>query len=582
MGLFFRGLCLSRASQSVWGKPLSARSCRCASLNSAISNGIRKDRSVAGRNPKPWDKQISNAESRPHSRELEYSGRQGPRSQQGRERGLRRDSHNRDFDIGRQGTGSQPGRGYGRRDFHNRELGYSGQRETNFRQGQDRRPRDDFHRPELDYGREARPRQGQGGSDLHNRVSEISGERETRTKSWWKYSSNGRAPIKRKKGKKIKPTIDSPVSLVSKVSLVCPRSVPHTNAVSEFIYGYSAVRAAVLASRRKIYALYIYDADPSSTKWAQPEVNALQKHATVAGATVKLVSGTWLKMMNRMSDDRPHNGYVAEVSPLPKLPATSLKAVTTLPATHFTVNVASQPKEEADINGSDGHIPLMSQRNTDHISQQTPRYPFILLLDGILDPGNLGAIIRSAYFFGADAIAFSSRNSAPLSAVTIKASAGAAENMPLISIHDPATFIDTSRGNGWRFFAAEPPASTFDDSQAQVDTMLTKTPILSPHNLSAEPRKSPCVLMLGSEGYGLSKYLKRKADAFVAIPGAQAAGLSDDPAGVDSLNVSVASALLCQEFLREPSPGQNYPSPIRPKSPTASESVKETEEDRVF
>ncbi|WEW57619.1 RNA methyltransferase [Emydomyces testavorans] len=399
-----------------------------------------------------------------------------------------------------------------------------------------------------------------------------------------------------RKPKKEKPVdINEPVSLVSKVSIVAPRSVPYTTAASEFVYGYSAVRAAIRCGRRKIYTLYIFDADPESKRWAEPEINSLQKFAAAAGARVKLVSGTWAKMLDKMTDGRPHNGFLVEVSPLPKLPALSYDAVPSLPASHFNVHVAPQSREEADVNGSNGHIPLVSQQQgslTQDGRQQTPRYPFTLLLDGILDPGNLGAIIRSAYFFGVDAIAFSSRNSAPLSPVTIKASAGAAENLPLISIHDPISFVDITRKNGWRFFAAEPPAST---ASGYFFAGMDGSSLLSLQNLSTELRKSPCVLMLGGEGYGLTKALKRQADALVAIPGARTADLSGDPAGVDSLNVSVASGLLCEAFLRElpvvgtttaaaavpgTAQGEQSQDPATPEEQPAVSNA--AEEDRVF
>jgi tRNA G18 (ribose-2'-O)-methylase SpoU len=66
---------------------------------------------------------------------------------------------------------------------------------------------------------------------------------------------------------------------------------------------------------------------------------------------------------------------------------------------------------------------------------------------------------------------------------------------------------------------------------------------------------SPSVLMMGSEGSGLSSHIKSHADATVSIPGARHSpvlGVESDPARIDSLNVSVAAALLMEKFLQTP------------------------------
>lgn len=495
-----------------------------------------------------------------------FSPRNRPPPWQQRDRGSRPEPSESTGRFSRR-TSSGPDRFQGRED---RTSGYDGARKWNrdFDKRESFNDRDTFGDRPAPWEHSGRVNRTDASESTYrsNRnefdsslAQETSSNPDRRRKSADREPMHWRVKSKRK-GPKEKPDINDPVSFVTKVLTVAPRSVPYTNPVSEFIYGYSAVRAAVRSGRRQIYCLYIYYPDIDSPKWSEPQVNGLQKFAGAVGAKVKLVSGNWLKILDKMSDGRPHNGFIAEVSPLPKLPALSYDAVPSLPASHFTVNVAPQSKEEADVNGTNGRIPLASRdqdsqtHDTQLQRQHPPRYPFTLLLDGILDPGNLGAIIRSAYFFGVDAIAFSSRNSAPLSPITIKASAGAAENVPLISIHDPPTFIDATRKNGWRFFAAEPPLSTSTSASRGGHTdPMSNIPILSPLALSAELRKTPCVLMLGGEAAGLTKMLKRRADAFVAIPGAQMTDLHDDPAEVDSLNVSVASGLLCEAFLREPS-----------------------------
>jgi 23S rRNA (guanosine2251-2'-O)-methyltransferase/21S rRNA (GM2251-2'-O)-methyltransferase len=180
--------------------------------------------------------------------------------------------------------------------------------------------------------------------------------------------------------------------------------------------------------------------------------------------------------------------------------------------------------------------------------QAAERYPVSLLVDGVVDPGNMGAIIRSAYYLGVDAIVFAGKNSAPLSPVTIKASAGAAENMALLHVTNEVDFIQRSKANGWRFYAADAPGPGATYLYRQSNT--------SDSGVGALPTShSPSVLMMGSEASGLSGHIKSHADAIVSIPGARHSvelGVASDPARIDSLNVSVAAALLMEMFLRTP------------------------------
>ena len=93
-----------------------------------------------------------------------------------------------------------------------------------------------------------------------------------------------------------------------------------------------------------------------------------------------------------MSDQRPHNGYVLEASPVPKLPVTALEKVGS-PSETYSAQLGHQSAEELAINrifdmhGSLGTLPSVGGMQ---------RYPFIVMLDRIRDPGNLGSIIRSA------------------------------------------------------------------------------------------------------------------------------------------------------------------------------------------
>ena len=307
-----------------------------------------------------------------------------------------------------------------------------------------------------------------------------------------------------------------------------PLSIPYTTPASEFLYGTSVITAALKSGRRKMYQLYLYDGENRANA-AQDTV--MRKLALSQGVEVSRVQGDWLRMMDKMSGGRPHNGYILEASPLPKLPVVGFESVPR-PQASFKILLDHQSREEEAINGIQPMIKYQSGFR---------RFPFVLLLDGILDPGNLGAIMRTAYYLGIDAVAISNRNSAPFTPVTLKASAGASEDLPLMSISQPGSFIDNCQRNGWKFFAAVAPRS---NSSA---TVPVQRPYYSTSALGSPIRDHPCVLILGGEGEGLRWNIQKKANYLVGIEGHRAG-----QGGVDSLNVSVAAGLLCEAFLRKP------------------------------
>ncbi|KAI9932810.1 hypothetical protein ASPWEDRAFT_33773 [Aspergillus wentii DTO 134E9] len=324
-----------------------------------------------------------------------------------------------------------------------------------------------------------------------------------------------------------------------------PDSIPYTTPASEFIYGTSAVEAAMRCSRRQLYKLYIYQGAGEELSAAKV---ALRKLALSKNIKVKMAFAGWDRLLDKMSAGRPHNGCILEASPLPQLPVRSFHTVSSLDESDFRVELAPQSREEAVVNGMNDRVSINSLH-----AQERKRYPVTLLLDGIVDTGNMGAIIRSAYYLGIDAIVFAGRNSAPLSPVTIKASAGAAENMTLLQVNNETTFIQQSKANGWRFYAADAPGpgSKYIDPLSNGDSNITNPGDIN-YNLLTQ---APSVIMMGSESSGLSSHIKALADSIVSIPGARLSptlGVASDPARVDSLNVSVAAALLMEMFLRVP------------------------------
>lgn len=336
-----------------------------------------------------------------------------------------------------------------------------------------------------------------------------------------------------------------------------PLSVPYTTPASEFLYGTSVITAALLSSRRKLYKLYIYSGD---NREVHEQDKGIRELALKRGVVVERVKGDWLRLMDKMSTGRPHNGYVLEASPLPKLPVAGFQAVEKRNGA-FHVILDHQSREDEAVNGTSTNIKY---------EVGFPRYPFVLLLDGILDPGNLGAILRTAFFLGVDTVAISNRSSAPVSPVALKASAGASETLPLVSVSQPGNFIDKCKSNGWRIYASGAPTP---GKRIGIGNYFSTS------NLGSPVRNHPCLLILGGEGEGLHWNIQRKADIDVGIDGPRIG-----QGKVDSLNVSVAAGLLCEAFLRKPAGRREIDinAPFDTEAWTASPNAKVQVENRVF
>lgn len=489
----------------------SLSSIRHASLTSAIDRGIRKSRNV----------ESPSFSRRDHRSEREDRGRPEKEDFRRRNRSHRQDEQQESKDV----------------EFDEDEFIRSG----NFRA----LPRE-YQAPRVSRFRGNEETYSYGNKPLSRHRKPYEEDRFSLSKN---QNNNKDKREKEKEKEKYEPrrepryTDSRPERVKAHVKI--PETIPYTTPASEFIYGTTSVEACLRCSRRQLYKLYIYqsvDEELSQTKIT------LRKLALSRGVPVKMAFGGWDRLLDKMSAGRPHNGVILEASPIPRLPVTSLDAVSSPETDHFTASLAPQSREEAAVNGTDNRISKISPiRTLPQTETPTNYYPLTLLLDGILDPGNLGAILRSAYYLGVSAVCFTGRNSAPLSPVTIKASAGAAENMTLLKVNNAVDFIKQSRRNGWRFYAADAPgpgtamsSNVLADGSGRAGTLL---------------QQAPSVLMLGSEGTGLSPHVKAHADSFVGIPGARLGlegDLTADPARVDSLNVSVAAALLIEMFMRTP------------------------------
>lgn len=314
-------------------------------------------------------------------------------------------------------------------------------------------------------------------------------------------------------------------------------SVPYTTAASEFLYGFNVVVAALTAGRRQMYNVYIHNRAISNLSNAKIIRSLCRK----AGVNFTDVDNSFLSKMDKMAQGRPHNGLILEASPLPTLPTKSLGKLGVTDIA-IPIELADQSAEEAKINGTPSNIPF-------HYAH-TWRNPLVLLLDGILDPGNLGNILRTAHFYGVDAVAICTNTCAPINLPTVqKAASGAAEALTILSIPTPANFITTCKKHGWTVHAAvAPDASSAKSSKGNLVTSSMISPL----------SRSPSILMIGAEGEGLRANLATKADANVGIRGAKPA-LPQLNVGVDSLNVGSSVAVLLEAFFRKPDNLEDVP-----------------------
>lgn len=147
--------------------------------------------------------------------------------------------------------------------------------------------------------------------------------------------------------------------------------------------------------------------------------------------------------------------------------------------------------------------------------------PLLLLLDGITDVRNTGAIIRSAVCCGVDAIIFTEKNSAPLHEDMVKTSAGAMMQITFCREKNINLVMDTLQLNGIRVLSSD-----LQGGKSLLDVDFT----------------TPACIVMGAEEKGISKITQEKCDETFIIPMANP---------FDSLNVSVAAGIICFEAMKQ-------------------------------
>ncbi|KAM5547560.1 putative tRNA/rRNA methyltransferase slr0955 [Rosa sericea] len=286
-------------------------------------------------------------------------------------------------------------------------------------------------------------------------------------------------------------------------------SVPRL--VGQGVYGVGPVLAALSAGRREFYTLYVQEGlDLSNNNRKKKDKKGFERVLRMAenfGVNIKELRKHDLNMA---ADNRPHQGLLLDASPLE----------------------------------------MVKIKELDPVSVEEDKGSLWIALDEVTDPQNLGAIIRSSYFFGAAGVVLCAKNSAPLSGVVSKASAGSLELMELRYCKNMMQFLTSSAENGWRVLGGSVSSKAIP--------------------LNEIVPSEPTILVLGSEGTGLRPLVERSCTQLIRIPGnipadVTGGGFDDsEPVevnhgysaeefrsflAVESLNVSVAAGVLLHHLV---------------------------------
>ncbi|HKW16148.1 MAG TPA: 23S rRNA (guanosine(2251)-2'-O)-methyltransferase RlmB [Terriglobales bacterium] len=157
----------------------------------------------------------------------------------------------------------------------------------------------------------------------------------------------------------------------------------------------------------------------------------------------------------------------------------------------------------------------------DVIAAKRGEHSLVVVLDGVEDPHNLGAILRTADASGADGVVIPERRAASVTGTVAKSSAGASEHLPVAKVTNVSRTVEELKAKGlWIVGLDERGKQNYDEVDYKMD----------------------CAVVLGAEGKGLHDLVSRKCDFLVSIP-----MLGQVP----SLNVSVAAGVVLYEIVRQ-------------------------------
>ncbi|KAH7584991.1 RNA 2'-O ribose methyltransferase substrate binding [Nakaseomyces glabratus] len=282
------------------------------------------------------------------------------------------------------------------------------------------------------------------------------------------------------------------------------------NPLSEYLYGVNPILAALESDRRGYFTRLLHH-DTNDKDSNKLTILRLCKEKGIKIDTADK------HQLNLITKSAVHNNMVLECKPLSIPEINSLQNV--------NIDTAS-----FNVLQTDG-ITQWSKSEKFH-NNERKKYPVGIYLDEVTDPHNMGAIIRSAFFLGADFVALSRKNCAAIGPVVAKTSSGAVDYLPMFYVDKPLKFFELSQAEGWTVVS-----SSHGHSKKDVAKTLDLGDL---HNMS---HSMPILLVMGNEYSGIRTNLKQRSDFLVAIP------QMTNNSTVDSLNVSVATGILLSKLV---------------------------------
>lgn len=242
---------------------------------------------------------------------------------------------------------------------------------------------------------------------------------------------------------------------------------------TELVHGPHAVAAALRYQPQQVQQLWL------AVGSRNPRLQSLTETARELGVPVRTVDR---RELDRLSDNARHQGAIARLA------------------------VTESTRSETDL---------------PRLLEGKPHPPLLLVLDGVQDPHNLGACLRTADAAGVDAVLAPADRAVGMTATVRKVAAGAAETVPFIAVTNLARSLRRLRDDGiWLIGAA-----------GEAETSLHEIDLTG-----------PLALVLGAEDKGLRRLTREHCDRLVRIPMA---------GRIESLNVSVATGVLLFEAVRQ-------------------------------
>ena len=245
--------------------------------------------------------------------------------------------------------------------------------------------------------------------------------------------------------------------------------------MSEKVYGLHAVRALLMRHAERVISVTLAEGK------AEPRVAEIQSLAQKAGRPLKRAAPAVFK---QLFGEAVHQGVFADVTPL------------------------SGWREEELVSAIAAAL-------------EEKKAPFVLVLDGVQDPHNLGACLRTADACGALAVVIPKDRAVQLNATVRKVAAGAAETTPLAVVTNLSRTLKLLKEAGLWVVGAD----------AEAPKLAHETDLAG-----------PIALVMGAEGSGLRQLTRENCDFLVRLP---------QQGAVESLNVSVATGMLLYEALRQ-------------------------------